>query len=494
MPEVGARTPCIIGVAQQTWRDGVDSPEPLEMMAEVARAAATDAGAADCLTGIDRLHTIHCLSWAYDDPPRRLAERLGASPRDTPAPEMGGNVPQSLMGRISEAIARGETDLVLVVAGEALATTRNLRKIDRTPEWSHPFEGDPGLPWDNPPHPAEFGHGLFLATTTFPLFDVARRARLGIDPGAYRDRLGRLFAPMTELAAANPLAWHREAYSAEEIIEPTADNRMVADPYTKRMVAMMDVDMSAAVLLASAERADALGVPADRRVFPRGWAEASDHPHIAARPELWHSPAMEAAATAALGAAGVSVDEVEYLDLYSCFSSSILFARDALGMDDDDPRLATVTGGLPYFGGPGSGYVLHAIATMTDRLREDPGATGVVSGVGMFMAEHSYGVYAAQPGPIDPPDASAVQAEADAVGQRVIAEEPEGAGELVAYTVDYTRDGRPEKLLAVAELPDGSRCYGVSTDEQLISAVDELVGSKVDLTTDEHGTTLIRTG
>ncbi len=300
MPETDPRTPCIIGVSQQTWRGGVDSPEPLEMMAEVARAAARDAGAADCLPGVDRVHTIHCLSWAYDDPPLRLAQRLGSSPRSTPVPEMGGNVPQSVVARAAEAIARGEADLVLVAAAEALATARNLRKEGRTPDWSHPIEGEPGLPWDTPPHPAELTHGLFLATTTFPLFDVARRARLGIEPAGYRARLGRLLAPMTELAAANPLAWNRHAYSADEIIEPTPDNRMVAEPYTKRMVAMMDVDMGAAVLLASTERADALGVPADRRVFPRGWAEASDHPYIAARPELWRSPAMEAAARAAL--------------------------------------------------------------------------------------------------------------------------------------------------------------------------------------------------
>ncbi len=162
-------------------------------------------------------------------------------------------------------------------------------------------------------------------------------------------------------------------------------------------------------------------------------------------------------------------------------------------MADDDPRLATVTGGLPYFGGPGSGYVLHAIVTMTDRLRDDPDAHGIVSGVGMYMAKHSYGVYAAKPGPLTPPDADAVQAEADAVGSRAIVERPGGPGELVAHTVSYSRDGRPEKLLAVCELPDGSRCYGESTDEGLMGAsrATELVGTKVALVTEEHGSTVL---
>ena len=97
---------------------------------------------------------------------------------------------------------------------------------------------------------------------------------------------------------------------------------------------------------------------------------------------------MAAAASTALAAAGIGIDDAAHLDLYSCFGSSLHFACDALGISPHDARGLTVTGGLPYHGGPGSGYLVHAIAKMTDVLRADPGAFGVVSGVGMHMTKH----------------------------------------------------------------------------------------------------------
>ena len=88
----------------------------------------------------------------------------------------------------------------------------------------------------------------------------------------------------------------------------------------------------------------------------------------------------------------------------SCFGSSLHFARDALGLGADDPRPLTVTGGLPYHGGPASNYMGHSIATMADVLRADPGSLGLVSGVGMHMTKHVFGCYSTEPAPLRPPD------------------------------------------------------------------------------------------
>ena len=72
----------------------------------------------------------------------------------------------------------------------------------------------------------------------------------------------------------------------------------------------------------------------------------------------------------------------------------------------------TVTGGLPYHGGPGSNYMTHSIAAMAERLRADPGAFGLVSGVGMHMTKHAYGLWSAEP-PVrlEPPDPEAMAKE-----------------------------------------------------------------------------------
>ena len=202
------------------------------------------------------------------------------------------------------------------------------------------------------------------------LLDTARRIHAGTDIDPYRAELGALLAPLGAVAAADPeYAWFPVAHSPSAIIDPSPSNRLVATPYTKLMTAVMDVDMAAAVLLATEARADSLGVAPDRRIYLRGTGTADEPPAMAARPDLWRSPAMAGAARGALG--GTAVDDVGHLDLYSCFAASLGFARDALGISDDRPL--TVTGGLPYHGGPGSNYATHALAAMAETLRDDPG-------------------------------------------------------------------------------------------------------------------------
>ena len=184
---------------------------------------------------------------------------------------------------------------------------------------------------------------------------------------------------------------------------------MIADPYTKLMTAFMDVDMTAGVLLTTHEEAESLGVPADRRVYLRGWAFARDATHLAARSHLHRSEAMAVASDEALGAAGATVDDVEVFDLYSCFSAALGFATDALGLRPGDPRPLTVTGALPYHGGPSSNYMSHSIGHLVDRLRARPGALGLVSGIGMHMTKHVFACYSTTPGPVRPPDYLALQ-------------------------------------------------------------------------------------
>ena len=100
--------------------------------------------------------------------------------------------------------------------------------------------------------------------------------------------------------------------------------------------------------------------------------------------------------------AGVGIDEIAHLDLYSCFGSSVSFACDALGLSAGDSRPLTVTGGLPFFGGAGNNYLSHSVATMVEKLRREPSVHGMVSGVGMHMTNHVFGIYSATPGSARP--------------------------------------------------------------------------------------------
>lgn len=437
-------------------------------------------------TSIDTLDVVYCQSWPYDDPPRRLADSVGADPRQGRYSGIGGTTPLSLIGEAGMRIARGHADVCAIVGGEQLATVRRLRKEGGRPDWSHPDPVRRPFPFEAPPHPSEVAHQVFQAYTTFALRDVARRARLGAPVEGYREGLGRLFAPMTEVAAADPHAWFPTVRPARELTTVTPANRMVAYPYTKLLTAIMDVDQASAVVIASEAAADRMGIPSDRRVFLRSWAEGRDPDHVAEHPDLSRSPAMERTLGQALLQAGSTVDDVCHFDIYSCFPASVSFSLDALGLAPDDRRAPfTVTGGLPYAGGPGSCYALGSVAAMADVLVRDPGALGMVTGVGMHLSKHAAVTLSTAPGPIG---LSMAAAPAGAGDRCPIVDSVEGRARVAAYTVHHGADGRPTDALLVCDVGP-ARCYARADDPGLLTALEEEehVGRTVTLTAGKGG-------
>jgi acetyl-CoA C-acetyltransferase len=494
---VDPRTPCIIGVAQRTVRpeDG-PSPEPLALWDDVCRRAAADAGATgDVLAAADSLQVVHCMAWSYDAPVDRLAESLGVSPRHRFYSGIGGTTPQVLIDDAATAIINGEMDLAVITGAEALDTKRRAKKAGERVAWSYKAENPAPFPFEAPFHPTEIAHNVFQAWLTFPTFDIARRAKLGIAPADYDRQIAELLAPFSDVAATNPYAWFPQSRDAAELATPTPNNRLVGYPYTKYEVSIMDVDMAATVIVASHAKADELGVPADRRVYLRGWCYATDPVYLAEHADFSASPAMKASSDEALRVAGVSVDDVAHIDLYSCFASSVNLACDALGISGDDPRGLTVTGGLPFSGGAGSNYMLHSIATMTDVLRNDAGSVGLVSGVGMHMTKHCFGVYSTTPDDVLLPEQTGVQAALDRDHPPVaITDVYSGSAQVATYTVAHGRDGAPEWGLVIGDLADGSRAYGKVEDAALLNELEarEWVGEVVEFVASDAGVNLVK--
>lgn len=496
---VDPRAPCLIGVGQHTYRPEAGyAPEPLVMWEDVALRAANDAstrrGADAVLERVDSLRLVYTQSWQYDDPAGRLADALDIDPAHRFYSGIGGTTPQQLVNDAAERILRGELDVALIVGAEALDTKRRLKKEGTKPDWSFKDSERKPFPFEAPFHDAEVAHEVFQAWLTFALWDVARRAQLGVEPESYRRCLGELFAPFSAVASDNPNAWFPVERTAEELITATPENRMVGYPYTKYLVSVMDVDMAAAVVLASHQAADELRVPRDRRVYLRGWCYATDPVYVAEHEPPWSSPAMRAASTEALHRAGVGIDDVAHLDLYSCFPSSVNFALDALGLSPDDPRGFTVTGGLPYFGGAGSNYMTHSMVSMAQVLRDNPGEVGMVSGVGMHMTKHAYGLYSTEPGSVEPPDQDGVQAALDARPTKAIVHDHTGAATVAAYTVVHGRDGEPQWGLLVCDVEESARCYGRVDDLALLREMEEAewVGRTVELAAgDDHVNRLV---
>src|SRR5205807_1630523 len=214
----------------------------------------------------------------------------------------------------------------------------------------------------------------------------------------HQARVGLLWSRFSEVAAANPHAWSREARTPDDIATVTAENRMIGFPYTKAMNANLDTDQAAALIVCSVEAARAAGVPEDRWVFPWAGADVHDHWWVSERADLHSSPAIRAAGRAVFGLAGIGIDDVAHVDLYSCFPSAVQIAAAELGLGLEEPdRPLTVTGGLTFAGGPGNNYATHSIATMVQRLRSSPGSHGLVTALGWFVTKHAMGVYSTTP-------------------------------------------------------------------------------------------------
>lgn len=468
------RTPCLIGIAQRTIREQ-PGPEPLDLWEEVAREAAADARLP--VERLDSIQIVYTDSWQYDSPAGRLAERLGATPRHRAYSKVGGTAPQLLIGAAAAGIAAGEFDSALVAGAEALATRRAYRLAGEHVRWSHPADPKPPYGWERPPHPAELAHGLFLPVHTYAIMETARRAALGISvEEEMRDR-GRMMAPMTEVAAANPHAWRRIVRTPDELV---AGNRFVGWPYTRNTVAVLEVDQAAAVVLASSRLADRLGVPSEGRVYLRGWAYGEDTWEVAARPALGASQAIPRVAEAAFERAGLGLGDMDAIDLYSCFAIALRQACDAIGLDPLDRRGLTVTGGLPYAGGPASDYVLHSTATMAGLLRAQSGH-GLVTGVGMHLTKHAYAVWSSEPGGRLGGAAPVFVAK----GVPIVGAY-EGVAVVAGYTVAHGRDGEAERGILVVDLAGGGRAHAVVEDGALLADAEarELVGEPVRLRSD----------
>lgn len=479
------RQPVLVGAGQLNVRvDQGEAPmEPVAMLAEAARRAAADTGASDpaaLLAGIDTLGVVKVMSWRYPDPAALVAAAVGAEPARRWATTDGGNHPQSLVNRAAADIGAGRADLVLVGGAEAWRTRSAARRDDRALDWT--TQPDDATPTEllgdetSLASPDEIALGLFMPVTHYPIFESAIRAAAGRTQAEHQEVVSELWAGFSAVAAANPDAWVREARTAEEIRTVGPDNRMIGHPYPKLMNSNSGVEQSAAFLVCSVERARDLGIPEDRWVFPWTGTDAHDTWWVSNRVSLHRSPAIGIAGAKALELAGIGVDDLAHIDLYSCFPSAVQVAATELGLGLDRPL--TVTGGLTFAGGPWNDYVSHSIATMLRVLRDDAGSMGLVTGNGGFLTKHAFGVYSTTPPPRGRFVHRDCQAEVDDVGQVEVAPDWVGAVRVEGATVMHDRDGAPERAFLATRTSDRHRTWCTSTDPEVMALIttDEPVG------------------
>ena len=483
------RTPVIIGVGQHVHRPDEPAPtSPIELMAEALRAAAADAGLAGVPSNVDSMRVVSLLSYRSRNPAWLLTEQLGISAREHAYTTVGGNTPQSLVNRTALDIAGGRADLVVLTGGEAWRTRMQARKAGTRHTW-------PVAPEDQPPviigeelemtHPAEMAKGVYLPVQVYPMFDTAIRAALGRSPDEHLATIAALWSRFSHVAADNPYAWLREPRSPEEIATVTPQNRIIGLPYRKVMNSNNDVDMGAALIMCSVERAESLGIARDRWVFPHAGTDCHEHNFVSNRWTFSETPAIQLGGRRALALAGVGIDDIAIVDLYSCFPSAVQLGAASLGLGaliTGGDRELTRTGGMAFAGGPWNNYVMHSIATVVGELRESPGERGLVWGNGGYVTKHAFGIYGTEP-PAGGFRFEYPQDEIDALPRREVVDgnEATGPAEIEAYTVMFDRDGNAELAIATCLLGDGRRAWATSGHVDVTTALleGEWVGRRV---------------
>jgi acetyl-CoA C-acetyltransferase len=485
-------TPVLIAAGQYTYRgDASACPPPIEMCAIAARAALSETDLDQSL--LQALDGLAVVGFTIDaggntgklpisrakNPPKALARVLGASPTWLTYTHAGGNTPQALVNEAAERIANGDNQCVLLVGAEFLGS---LMKLVHSGQFdalkAHHIDDDetPLMFGDGRPgcSPYEAAHGLEFPANVYPMFENAYRAHLGRSIPQHQEALGELFAPLSTVAAQNPYAWFPKAHSPADLITVTPSNRMVGFPYSKYLNAIIQVDQSAGVIMASYAYAKSLGVAEDKMVFLHGCADTVEKWHVLDRRDYYSSPAMVVGIDEAFDMAGKSSANMDFFDLYSCFPIAVEMAMGPLGLGASDSCGLTLTGGLPYFGGPGNNYSMHAIAETFKRCLAKPTTFGFVNANGWFLTKHAFGIYSTTPtlGQWRRRPKSAYQGQIDALPSPEIIETPSGLATIETYTVVHAREGM--RMGIVIGRDEAGRRFVANTPKGDVAMMEDL--------------------
>src|ERR1700722_9143835 len=495
------RIPVIVGVGEITDRpkDIAAGLEPLTLLEQALKRAEADSGG-KLLGEIASLDIVNFLSWRYRDPEKQLADRLGIKPKHAYYGPVGGESPIRYLHEAAQRIARGECSVAAVCGAEAQSSATKAERAGVKLPWT-PFAHDV----EEPKRGAAFQKpmavklGVFRPVTVYPFYEAATSAHWGQTPREAMAESGALWSTYSTVASQNPNAWLKRSFTSDEITTPTPDNRLIAWPYTKLMVANPTVNMGGAVLLTSLAKARVAGIAEDRLVHVWGGASAEEPRDYLIRDQFFESHPQNAVLKAVMNLVGGDGKAFDAIELYSCFPCVPKMARRTLGLG---ARVKpTVTGGLTFFGVPLNAYMTHAACAMVRKLRGGA-KLGLLYGQGGFVTKH-HAVALSRHAPSEPlAQETSVQSEANRRLGPVPAfvTEATGTATVESFTAIYGRDNAVEHGVVMLRTPENSRAlarvpaHDHSTLAHLLNMERSPVGSSGDVVQAQDGVLEWRAG
>lgn len=481
MTEPALNTPVLVGVAalQQRIASVNEGLEPSAMMIEVLRRAAADAGSEELLTRADQIEVPKGM-WHYTDPARLVAEALGASAATTVLGDIG-ILQQTLMNRACASISSGEANIVLVTGAEAKYRSLQAQIAGVEVQETAQADAAPDV-WLQPAaelwSALESDAGLGMPVGYYAIMDSALRYAQGISVGEHRDQMAAMYAEFSQIAAANPDAWVREAVSADFIRNPSPGNKMLAFPYTKLHNSQWNVDQAAGLIFCSVAVARELGIDPGQWIYPLAATESNAMSVMAARKELHRNHGFRLAGQRLLELSGRSADEIGLMELYSCFPQAVRVQLQELQLAQGVPR--SVTGAMTFGGGPLNNFVLQSTVKVAQMLRESSRQTGLVTSVSGMNTKQACALYGRAPNPMGWQFDDVTPAVEAATALCELVEHYEGPATIAGYTVLFQGE-RAWRAVAVCDVPGGKRTVAYSEQSTIVEALQggEFCGRQV---------------
>ncbi len=483
----GAQTPVLVGVGTTMQRedDVRRSREAIDLMVDAVRKTARAHAAPELLASVQRI-AVPRGRWSYRNPAGMIATAIGAAGATTVLSNVG-VLQQTLITDTCNQIASGAIDVGLVVGGDAGYRIRRAQ-LAGEPVSERESLDEPDVefkPGSELRHPAELRAGLRMPVGLYAICASAWRAGRGLGVDAHRDAMARMYARFTEIAADNPHAWGRERHPPSLIRDASDRNPMHAFPYARMHSSNWSVDQACALLFCSQARAEALGIGPEHWIHPLASTESNHMVPVSARAELGACPGAGITARAALSAGGLTPEQVDLVDFYSCFPFAVEVYAQESGFSTE--RDLSLTGGMAFAGGPYNNYALQATCRMAELMSAGAGQTGLVSSVSGIVTKQAFGLWSRAPGPDAYVGIDLSQTVAAHTGTREVLEVFDGPGTVAGHTVLFDKTA-PPKGVVVADIEHGRRTVAVTHDLGLVATMqaEEFCGVPVRIHADGH--------
>ena len=469
----------VIGVsAIQQKGDFENLDEALFLMDQAVKEALSDSGNKSIKDHIDEIR-IPKGFWRYRDPGKWIAKNNDFKNIPTTYVTKIGVLQQNLINEACQKIENGEINASIILGGEA--RYKQLRsviekkeyfetKLDENPDFyikaKEDLYGDEEL--------EELGA---MAVGYYATMETALRKNDNENIEEHQNNIASMYEEFSKVASNNEDAWLDHPYSKKEILETSKKNKMLAYPYNKLHCTSWNVNQSAALIICSEELANKLEIDNKKRVYPISSSENNHMIAIQQRPKLYESLGMIYAAKSINRMMEKLDIKLDAYDLYSCFPAAVKMFSKSLELGSELPM--TITGSMPYAGGPLNSFVIHSTVKMIQKIRALEARHGLVTGVSGMMTKQSFCIWGKE---------YKEQFIFDDVTDRAkLDEKPvelsdiaEGEGEIIGYTII---EGSEHASKAVLYLDDEKKHRKVvsSLDKNFINLLmeEEWVGKKV---------------